>query len=411
MTARRGRPAKTVAPSDVVRGAQPKPGRTLLIGGRVVLCAGDTLVIADALAAVRLTLTSPEDGVAPGDLVVVEARSGKAGALAGRVVSRFRGSPPKSPSEFSRFAAGGTGKRLSLRARALSAIRDYFAEQGFLEVDTPIRVSAPGVDRNVDALRAEGGFLITSPEHHLKRLLVGGLPRVFELVHVSRAEELGPLHEPEFMMLEWYRAFAGQDDVMRDTEQIVERVVRALSGSSRLTLATERKVDVRPPYPRLSVRQAFRRYAGVADAVELSERDEARFFQLLVERVEPALAARSRPVFLCDYPAKQAALARLSPRDPTVAERFELYLGGVELCNGYGELTDPAEQRRRHARERAERRDDKRRTYPLDRQLIAALEEGLPPAGGNALGVDRLVMLATGASSVADVQAFPEPYR
>jgi elongation factor P--(R)-beta-lysine ligase len=410
MTTRRGRSAVTLAPSDVVRSARPPRGKTLLIGGRVALHEGETLVLADALATLRLTVKPRLSSIAAGDLVVVEGRL-QSGAWRGRVVQHYPGSPPRAPSEFSRFAAEGVGSRLLQRARALSVIRDYFAEQRFLEVDTPIRVTAPGVDRNVDALRAEGGFLITSPEHHLKRLLVGGMPRVFELVHVSRAEELGPLHEPEFMMLEWYRAFADRDDVMRDTEEVVYRVVRAVTGSSRVALPNGRKVDVRPPYPRLSVRQAFRRYAGVKDAVELCARDEAKFFQLLVDRVEPALAAHARPVFLCDYPAPQAALARLSPKDPSVAERFELYLGGVELCNGYGELTDPAEQERRHRVERAERRKDKRRTYPLDRQLIAALEEGLPPAGGNALGVDRLVMLATGASSVADVQAFPEPLR
>jgi elongation factor P--(R)-beta-lysine ligase len=405
------RSAATLAPSDVDRSARSLRGKTLRVGGRVVLHEGETLVLADALATLRVTSKTPPVAIAAGDLVEVEGRLERSGTLRARVVRHYPGSPPRTPSEFSRFAAAGVGARLEQRARALSVIRDYFAEQRFLEVETPFRVTAPGVDRNVDALRAEGGFLITSPEHHLKRLLVGGMPRVFELAHVSRADELGPLHEPEFSMLEWYRAFAGSADVMRDTEQIVYRVVRALTGSARLTLPGCRKVDVRPPFPRLSVRQAFRRYAAVEDAVELCARDEARFFQLLVDRVEPALAARSRPVFLCDYPASQAALARLSSADPSVAERFELYLGGVELCNGYGELTDPGEQRRRHQVERTERRRDKRRTYPLDRQLIAALEEGLPPAGGNALGVDRLVMLATGASSVADVQAFPEPFR
>ncbi len=396
-----------LAPSDVLRGARG----LLWVGGRVMVVEGASLVLADAFANVRAEITPCRPALVPGELVVVQGRLDRTRKLRGHVVERYPGAPLHAPSEFARFAADGVGRHLVQRARALEVIRGYFAEQRFVEVDTPIRVTAPGVERTVDALRAHGGYLITSPEHHLKRLLSGGLPRVFELVHCTRAEEQGALHEPEFMMLEWYRAFAGQTDVMRDTEQVVERVVRALTGSSKIRLPDGRGVDVRAPYPRLGVREAFRRHAGVADAIELADRDEDRFFELLVERVEPALAARKRPVFLCGYPASQAALARLSPKDPTTAERFELYLGGVELCNGFGELTDPVEQRRRFNTERVERRRAGRPTYPLDRQLIAALEEGMPPAGGNALGVDRLVMLACGATSVADVQAFPDTLR
>jgi lysyl-tRNA synthetase class 2 len=155
------------------------------------------------------------------------------------------------------------------------------------------------------------------------------------------------------------------------------------------------------------VRDAFRRWAGIRDASRLARRNPNRFFELLVGRVEPKLARLPRPVFLCDYPISQAALARPSPSDPSVAERFELYAGGIELSNGYGELTDPVEQEKRFRAERARRKATRRRVYPLDERFLGALREGMPRSGGNALGVDRLVMLALGAKSVQEVVAFP----
>jgi len=314
---------------------------------------------------------------------------------------------PRADGEFSRLALSAAGRALGARARALAVVREYFRGQGFVEVDTPLRVPAPGVDQHMDAVRAEDGYLVTSPEYHMKRLLVGGMPRIFQIGRATRRGERGTLHEPEFSLLEWYRAFAGQEDVLRDTEQIVARVVRALAGKARLTRAKGPSVDVRPPFPRLTIRDAFRRHAGVADAAELAQTDEDRYFEIYVERVEPALARLSRPVFLCDYPASQAALARRSPSDPSVAERFELYVAGVELCNGYGELTDPGEQRARILAERKRRHAERRPVYPIDEKFLAALGEGLPPSAGNALGLDRLVMLALGASGLSDVVSFP----
>jgi lysyl-tRNA synthetase class 2 len=301
----------------------------------------------------------------------------------------------------------GTGHKLAARARGLAAVRAYFEREGFLEVETPLRVPAPGVDLHVDALAAHGGHLITSPELHMKRLLVGGLPRIFQLARSSRSEELGALHEPEFTMLEWYRAFAGAEDVQADTEQLVAAVAIALSGGSFLTLPDGRRIDVTPPFPRITVREAFAEHAGVSDAVELALSDEARYFELLVAEVEPGLARESRPLFLCKYPKNQASLARISESDPSTAERFELYVGGVELCNGFDELTDPHEQRRRFLEERALRELSGRPCYPLDERFLSALVEGMPRAAGNALGFDRLLMLALGVSSIADVMAFP----
>src|SRR5690606_34346786 len=166
------------------------------------------------------------------------------------------------------------------------------------------------------------------------------------------------------------------------------------------------RVDLSLPFARLSVREAFRRYAGIPDAPELAARDEDRYFQVLVDQVEPALARLGRPVFLYDYPASQAALARLSPSDPSVAERFELYVGEVELCNGYGELTDPVEQRARCELDRARRRALGRPVPELPERFLAALEQGMPPASGNALGMDRLLMLLCGQARIDAVTPF-----
>jgi lysyl-tRNA synthetase class 2 len=362
--------------------------------------------IADALAAVLVAFRySPELSV--GELVVVEGSFEAGRLLDAELVSRTHAGEPRGDGDFARFAWHGVAKNLAARARALAAARGYFAGEGFLEVETPFRVPAPGVDLHLDALSAHDGFLITSPELHMKRLLVAGLPRIFQVARVSRCEELGALHEPEFTMLEWYRAFAGFEEVLADTEALVRAVAHAVSGEAKLFGADGRVFEVGAPFSRISVRDAFRMHAGIADAVDLAHTDEDRYFALLVERVEPGLARESRPIFLEKYPANQAALARLSETDPSVAERFELYVGGVELCNGFGELTDAREQRARFELEHARRQSEQRVTYPIDERFLAALESGMPPSGGNAVGFDRLVMLATGAREIADVLAFP----
>jgi lysyl-tRNA synthetase class 2 len=233
------------------------------------------------------------------------------------------------------------------------------------------------------------------------------LPRVFQLARASRRDELGPLHEPEFCMLEWYRAFAGLEDVLADTEQLLREVALSVSGEAKLFGPSGQAYDLAAPFARVTVREAFQEYAGIADAVELSLSDEARYFELFVAHVEPGLARETRPLFLWKYPANQAALARLDARDSSVAERFELYVAGIELCNGFDELTDPVEQRARFEQDTARRSTEGRATYPTDERFLAALESGMPPAGGNALGFDRLLMLATGARELSEVLAFP----
>jgi lysyl-tRNA synthetase class 2 len=398
---------EVLAPSDAARVARRRGVR---VGGRVVGVDGTRVIVADALGSIVVELARPAK-LAVGELVVVQGamasqRGPGPSRLAGAtLVERHAGKEPTGQSEFWRVAIRPLGRALAARSDAFAEIRSYFEKERFVEVDTPVLVPAPGLDAHVEALRAGRGYLATSPEFHMKRLLAGGLPRIYQLGHCFRADEAGAWHEPEFMLLEWYRSFAGIEDVIGDTERIVCRVVERLAGSRRIVCAG-RAVEVRAPFERMTVARAFARFAGESDASALAERDEERFFELLVERVEPSLARARRPVFLTDYPAALAALARRSPRDTRVAERFELYLGGIELSNGYGELTDAAEQAARFRAERARRRREKRPVYPVDARFISALAEGMPPAAGNALGVDRLIALALGRDGIGAVTAF-----
>jgi len=297
-------------------------------------------------------------------------------------------------------------RRLVARAHVLRTVRTFFDGRGFLEVETPLVVPSPGLDVQLEAV-AVGSvgelprYLITSPEYQMKRLLAGGLERIYQVAKCFRHDEIGQRHQPEFSMLEWYRAYAGQDDVMRDTEELVAAVAAAVSGAPVLHTA-QGLVDVAPPWPRITVREAFARFA----AVDMFSLDDASFYRLMVERVEPALGELGA-LFLCDYPASMASLARKKAEDPRVAERFEAYVAGVELCNGFGELTDPIEQRTRLLADQAERARLDKPVYPIDERFVAALEEGMPPSGGNALGLDRLVMLALGAEHIEDVIAVP----
>ena len=391
-----------VSPSDwgdrLAQGKRSAQAR-VRIAGRVFNVEGKLLIVADAFARVAIEMTRAP-GVEPGDLVIVSGRPSAKRLSHGALVSRTPCPTPTAAGEFYRLVFAGEAEKLRDTARAAAATRAFFAERSFVEVATSLRVPAPGVDFHVDAIAASGKYLITSPELDMKRLLVGGMPRIFQLARVARADEQGPLHAPEFTMLEWYRAFAGLEQVLLDTETLVRSVVRSLAGEDDVFVLGQRKVNVGKAFERLTVREAFARYAGVKDAARLAARDEGRYFELLVSRVEPALAAHSRPVFLTHYPVSQAALSRPHEGDPSVAERAELYFGGVELCNAYGELTDPREQRRRFVTEAKRRAALKRPVYPLDERFLASLVEGMPPSAGNALGFERLVMVATNRSSI-----------
>jgi lysyl-tRNA synthetase class 2 len=325
------------------------------------------------------------------------------------VVSVPYGSFPRSGGDFVWAQADG-GRRLRLlrgRAAMLRSVRQFFDQRAFTEVETPLAVPSPGLDVHLDALAVDGlgtpRWLITSPEYQMKRLLAAGLPRIYQITKCFRKGEVGERHQPEFTMLEWYRAFSGMHEVMRDTEELVAHVARQVHGGSSVIPGIEQPVDVTPPWERLTLDDAFQRYAGVT--VSQVIHDEERFFRLLGEQVEPRLG-RGRPVFVTGWPARLASLARLDPADPTVAERFEAFVDGMELCNGFTELIDPVEQRQRFWRDQQERARLNKPVYPIDERFLGALEEAIPPSGGNALGLDRLVMLVLGASRIEDVVAF-----
>ncbi|MBZ0231236.1 MAG: EF-P lysine aminoacylase GenX [Deltaproteobacteria bacterium] len=313
---------------------------------------------------------------------------------------------------------------LAARGRMMAALRELFAAREFIEVETPLWVRAPGLEVHLVAVEAGGdGWLVTSPEYQMKRLLAAGMERIYQTCRCFRAGEDGAHHQREFTMLEWYRAWDTLDAIAGDTEALVEHVARAVNGKPEVKVAG-RSIRVDEPWLRITVAEAMRDFARVTvrgdeTVAELAEAVRAAgiepggarhwddvFFTAFVERVEPALARIDRPIFLCDWPAPLGALARRKPDNPRVVERFEAYIGGIELANAFGELTDPVEQRARFEDDLALRRDRGLATYPLDEKLLAALDEGLPPCAGIALGVDRLAMLVLGAATIGDVNAF-----
>ena len=356
--------------------------------------------------------------VAPGDLVEIAGP----GAPLRRVRTYPRTEYPPRGSEVARLGQARRGN-LAARGRMMAAMRELFAARDFIEVETPLWVRAPGLEVHLTAVGAGDGFLITSPEYQMKRLLAAGMERIYQTCRCFRAGEDGPHHQREFTMLEWYRAWDELDTVAGDTEALVEHVARAVNGKPEVRVGG-RAIRVDEPWLRITVAEAMYDFAKVAvrgdetvaelaGAVRAAGIDpgSARhwddiFFTAFVDRVEPALAAIDRPVFLLDWPAPLGALARRKPNNPLVVERFEAYIGGIELANAFGELTDPVEQRARFEDDLALRRDRGLAQYPLDEKLLAALGEGLPPCAGIALGVDRLAMLVLGAASIGDVNAF-----
>jgi lysyl-tRNA synthetase class 2 len=326
---------------------------------------------------------------------------------------------PTSASEVTRLTPARIGF-LEARAQALATVRAFFTARGFLEVETPLIVPSPGLEIHLDAVAAGDGFLITSPEYSMKRLLAGGLEKIFQVCKCFRANERGPHHAGEFTMIEWYRAFDTIESIARDTEELVHAVCgdHARVGGRTIALA--------PPWRRITVRDAMLQWAGVrvagdesaaelttavrAAGIEIADGlawDDA-FFTAWLARVDPALAQLDHAILVEDWPAPLAALARRKDGDPRTALRFEAYVGGLELANAFDELVDPGEQDQRFREEQEARRARGRPVYPIDAKLLAALHEGLPPSGGIALGFDRLVMLATGATTIAEVQAFAD---
>ncbi len=311
---------------------------------------------------------------------------------------------------------------LAGRAKIARAVREWFWAEGFTEVEPTALALSPGAEVHVDAFKAgEAGerYLHTSPEFAMKKLLAAGETRIFFLGKCWRKGEAGPLHTEEFTMLEWYRAGAPYEQVMDDCVALARLACTAV-GAPWLTWRDGFADPFAPPQ-KLTVADAFERFAGVADLLALDREALAKaartrakpgetwsdvFSRALSPGVEIALG-RAQLTLLYEYPAAEAALARRCAHDPRVAERFEMYACGVELANGFGELTDADEQRARliEAMDEKERRYGRR--WPIDEDFLAALAQ-MPPASGVALGFDRLVMLATGARHINDVLWTPQ---
>jgi lysyl-tRNA synthetase class 2 len=291
---------------------------------------------------------------------------------------------------------------LELRSRVLEAVRAFFTDRGFVEVETPVRLPLPAMELNIDAEPSGDFWLRTSPELHMKRLLAAGMGKIFQVGPCFRRGERGKLHRPEYTMLEWYRADADYTDILVDTKALISGVAEKVLGSMHLSFGGQ-NIELLPVWEVLTVRDAFIISAGWDP---FSAFDADRFDMDLVSRVEPYMPA-DRPAILKDYPPEQAALARLRDEGGyRVAERWELYIGGMELANAFSELNDPEEQRRRFEECAAARHEADKTVYGIDEDFMAALERGMPPSGGCALGIDRLVMLLAGADSIDDVVAF-----
>lgn len=320
---------------------------------------------------------------------------------------------------------------LQKRTAIIKDVRSFFDVQGFTEVDTPALQICPVMDthihafetdlKNVDLSLKRKMYLQTSPEFEMKKLLTAGMNNIYQVCHVFRNAEGTRRHSPEFTLLEWYRAGEGADyrAMMNDTINLL----RYIAEKHKITHYTHGDIKCDPfvDWELLTLAQAFEDYAGICleDYLEDTERFSAAihkkgirvaegdgwddlFFRVMAEKIEPHLGMQ-RPTILCDYPAAMASLSRRKPDDPRFAERFEAYVCGIELCNAFSELTDATEQRARFEAEMALKNRLYGETYPPDEEFFRALEYGLPESGGNALGMDRLVMLTTGADDISKV--------
>ena len=302
----------------------------------------------------------------------------------------------------------GTCQSVEIREKVIDAIRDFFKSRGSREVFTPILVPVPSIEPNLEVfetqLRTAKGikreaFLIMSPEFSINKLLAAGVGNCFEITKCFRnEEEVSPLHSPEFTMLEWYRVGANYLDVMRDFEDLFIKI----AGKNELNYQGE-TYNLKKPWPRISFKDAFEKYAGL-DVLKVPDGD---FYKIYFNEIEPKLMKLKKPYFVYDYPISQASLSRPSKKDPRFAERFEVFLAGVELGNCFSELTDAKEQKKRFEKDLAERKALGKTVYPIDGDLINALKSGLPEVSGIAVVVDRIIILAADVPEISDIITFP----
>ena len=298
------------------------------------------------------------------------------------------------------FYLARKSQTLQLRARFIQSLRQFFFQQDFLEIETPLRIPSPAPEEHIEAIGSDNWFLQTSPELCMKRLLTADYLRIFQFCKCFRARERGDKHLPEFTMLEWYVAGFDYVQLMNQCENLLITTVKR-AGHPQDIVWQNKTIHMAPPWERITVADAFSRYAPITCGEALNQ---DLFDEILVEYIEPHLGS-DRPTFLYDYPAKLAALAKIKTSDPTVAERFELYIGGLELANGFSELTDADEQRKRFEEASDARAAKHWAQYPMPEKFLNALES-MPEAAGIALGIDRLVMILADKTNIDDVVAF-----
>lgn len=291
-------------------------------------------------------------------------------------------------------------KHLETRSRIIRSVRRFFFERDYLEVETPVRIPAPIPEAHIDIVESETCCLQASPEIYMKQLLSQGYERIFQIARVFRKHERGHKHLPEFTLLEWYTKDADYNDLMDQLEALFLDVSSDLCRGQVLHYR-DCSVSLKPPWDRLSVKQAFDRYSTVSLRQALAD---DTFDEVMGLEIEPKLGFQ-KPLFLYDYPAQKASLARLKPEDPDYAERVELYIAGLELANGFTELNDPVEQRRRFESEHHLRSGLGKKNYPLPEPFLETLSR-MPAAAGIAAGLDRFIMLFCDVPSIDEVVAF-----
>jgi len=289
---------------------------------------------------------------------------------------------------------------LRLRANLIQSIRHFFVQHDFLEVETPLRIPAPAPEEHIEAIPSDDWFLQTSPELCMKRLLAAGYPQIFQISKCFRADERGRRHLPEFTMLEWYVSQFDYQQLMDQCEAMIIAAFKDL-GHDRYIIWQNTKINLTSPWERITVADAFEKYAPLGWQEALAK---DQFDEIMVDFIEPHLGI-DRPSFLYDYPAKLAALARFKKDNRNFGERFELYIGGLELANGFSELTDAREQRQRFEEAMQLRTKKNWAHYDMPEKFLQALQT-MPDAAGIALGIDRLAMLLANTDQIDDVVAF-----